>query len=86
MNSKDNYSGAWQDLAGAIQENKVKDFFDETFAKVRNFYESIGRPNGAREEDFWEWTKEELFDARKRAIHKQVKIIQALEESLNNKF
>jgi hypothetical protein len=60
----------------------VNSFFDESLIEMQRFYNEIGHPNGAREEDFWEWLKEELFSARKRSLNKKEKVILALEESL----
>ena len=68
--SNDNreYSDAWRELAGAMTQNKVDSFFDDSYKEIHNFYDKIGRPNGSREEEFWEWMKEEFFNARKRSL------------------
>lgn len=86
MNDNEAYSEAWQKLAGTINQNKVNSFFDESLIEMQRFYNEIGHPNGAREEDFWEWLKEELFSARKRSLNKKEKVILALEESLKKRI
>jgi siderophore synthetase component len=80
------YSGAWHELANALNESKVDSFFDECFKEMKNLYDHIGRPKGFREEEFWEWAKEELFRSRKRSLHKQEDVIRALEESMKRKL
>ena len=80
------YSDTWRELAGAITQNKVDSFFDVSYKEIYNFYDNIGRPNGPREEEFWEWVKEELFSARKRSLARQENVIRALEDSLKNKL
>lgn len=86
-NTKNNtYSGAWHELASVLNQDKVDSFFDESFKQIQKLYDRIGRPNGFREEDFWEWAKEEQFCARKRSLHKQEGVIQALEDSMKKKL
>lgn len=86
-NSNQNpYSGAWHELANALHQSKVDSFFDECFKEMKNLYDHIGRPDGFREEDFWEWAKEELFNARKRSLNKQEDVIRALEETMKRKL
>ena len=85
-NNQTTYSGAWHELANALNQNKVDSLFDESFREIKNLYDQVGRPNGYHEEDFWEWAKEELFCARKRSLHKQEGVIRALEESMNRKL
>jgi hypothetical protein len=81
-NDNKEYSDAWRELTGAITQNKVDAFFDQYYKEAWSFYDLIERPHGTREEDFWEWMKEELFLARKRALSRQESVIRALEESL----
>lgn len=76
------YSKAWKELANTLQQKEVENFFDESFHEMRRFYEKVGHPNGEREEDFWEWMKEELFNAHKRSLKKQEEVIRALQESV----
>lgn len=86
-NSRDNtYSGAWHELASVLNQDKVDSFFDESFKEIQKLYDKIGRPNGFREEDLWEWAKEEQFSARKRSLHKQERVIQALEDSIKKRL
>lgn len=80
-NNNNTYSGAWHELANAMNRDKVDSFFDESFKEMKNLYDQVGRPNGFREEDFWEWAKEEQFCARKRSLRKQEGVIRALEDS-----
>jgi hypothetical protein len=87
FNHDDNtYSGAWRELAETINQNKSDSYFNDSLEEMRAFYDKIGRPNGSREEDFWEWVKEGLFSARKRSLNKKEEVIRALEESLKRKL
>lgn len=82
--NNDLYSDAWRQFAETLNKPKVDTFFDVFYAEANNLYNSLGHPNGPREEDFWEWATGEFFNARKRFVSIQRGSIQISEENLKN--
>lgn len=62
------YNQAWDDLDKTLTAKKITAFFDDLYASIKRFYEDIGSPPGHAEQDMWDWAKQELFEAHKRAI------------------
>lgn len=84
--NNDLYSDAWRQLAETLNKPKIDIFFDVFYSEAYKLYNSFGRPNGPREEDFWEWATGEFFNARKRSVSMQRGAIHTSEENQKNNF
>lgn len=72
------FDQAWREFGVSLNQERIKTYFDCLYSEAHAFYQEIGEPNGSREENYWEWLKEQLFFARKRTLGTKEQIVEAL--------